>query len=55
VDKDCEFKPASKIRGGKDPEEAVYQIVNDLIDGDVSQNMQEGKDIQDLNILMGIF
>ena len=33
VDKDCEFKPESKIRGGKDPEEAVYQIVNDLIDG----------------------
>lgn len=35
VDEDCKFKPVSKIRGGKDPKEAVDQIANDLINGDV--------------------
>ena len=35
VDEDCKFKPLSKTRGGKDPNEAVYQITNDLVNGDV--------------------
>ena len=35
VDEDCKFKPLSKTRGGKDPNEAVYQITNDLVSGDV--------------------
>ena len=35
VDEDCKLKQLDKVRGGKDPKEAVLQIANDLIDGDV--------------------
>ena len=35
VDEDRKFKRLSKTRGGKDPNEAVYQITNDLVNGDV--------------------
>ena len=49
VDEDCKFKPLSKTRGGKDPNEPVYQITNDLVNGVCSQNTQDDNDILDLN------